>query len=113
MSFQHPVLDLLGGWENVQLMLGAKQYSDEILGSHSDYCEERVLVFDFEPVSEYYRGIIEIKYYGGTDYFVSTLSVKVIYTPYKERTPISRVTLVSRSELSHHIKRITGRTLSF
>ena len=93
-------------------MLGAKQYTDENSVPYSYGSVEKMLVFDFEPVSEYYRGIIKIKYYAGTDYFVSTLSVKVIYTPYKGETPISRVTLVSRSELKSHVEKITKRTLS-
>lgn len=97
----------------MQLMLGAKRYTDETLVSHSDYCEERMLVFDFESDLRDYIGTINIIYCGGPLYFVGSLSVKVIYTPYKERTPISRVTPVSRYELKSHIEKITKKTLSF
>lgn len=111
MSFKHQILDLLGGWENVQLMLGAKEYTDGVLNHHYGV-EEKELVFDFEPVSEYYRGIIKIKYYSGYGYFVSNLSVKIIYFPKLERTPISRMTIVSRFELKNLIEKVTGKTLS-
>lgn len=113
MSFQHPIFDLLGGWENVQLMLGAKQYVDSASStSYSNRVEERELVFDFEPVSAYYKGtinIIYIKY----DTNISMLSVRVTLYPPLGETPISRSTVTLRSELSHHIEEITGKTLSF
>lgn len=80
--------------------------------NHRYGIEERELVFDFEPVSEYYRGIIKIKYYSGYGYFVSNLSVKIIYILKLERTPISRSTTASRFELKNLIEKITGKTLN-
>ena len=108
----------------MQLMLGAKQYVDSVSStSYSNRVERRELVFDFEPVrrelvfdfepvSAYYKGtinIIYIKY----DTNISILSVRVTLYPPVGETPISRSTVVLRSELSHHIEKITGRTLSF
>jgi len=95
-------------------MLGAKQYVDSVSStSFPNRVEERELVFDFEPVSVYYKGTIKIKYYITYDTHISNMSVRVILYPPEGETPISRSTVVLRSELSHHIEKITGRTLSF
>lgn len=93
-------------------MLGAKQYVDTILNHHSS-TEERELVFDFEPISIYYKGEIRIKYYSWLGYFPSSMSVKITLYPLEGETPVSHMNGVHESELSDHIEEITGKTLSF
>ena len=97
MSFQHPLLDLMGGWENVRLMLGAKEYKDRVLQTYQDGTRLRVLNFEFESKSCY----------------GSITSIKVILTPNNGETPISsQVRSVSYS-LKRDIEILTGKTLSF
>lgn len=97
----------------MQLMLGAKQYVDTVLYHHYHGTEEKELVFDFEPISIYYKGKIRIKYYSGFGYFPSSMSVKITLYPLGGETPTSWVDVVYKSELSRHIEKITGKTLSF
>lgn len=96
-------------------MLGSKSYNESVSYTSSfNRVEERELVFDFEPVSIYYKGTIKIKYHSSCDAYISNmLVVTVIIHPPGGKTPIFRRTVALRSKLSRHIETITGRTLSF